>query len=210
MAIKKIIKKTTVAKLVTRKPIAKKPIAKKPLRKAQFGYATSSDTVPASKDVNTYAGPLTERDTKALNERYPSTVGKKATMSEKQGYDKVAGKKTVISPKSVERYYRNNDENYLRSSAPDVQSWNAHPNADRELYPTTNNPEFKKGGTKKNNVMKKMKTGGMVNANAKVTASKVAGSKGVKSGVNLKASAQKVAKGRVGGTSKAPKTAVPR
>lgn len=53
-------------------------------------------------------------------------------------------------------------------------------------------------------------TGKISNPNAKVSASKVAGSKGVKSGVNPKASAQKVAKGRVGGTSKAPKTAVPR
>jgi hypothetical protein len=54
------------------------------------------------------------------------------------------------------------------------------------------------------------KTGGMVNSNAKVSAIKSAGSKGVKSGVNSKASASKVAKGKVGGTSKAPKTAVPK
>ena len=57
---------------------------------------------------------------------------------------------------------------------------------------------------------KKMKTGGMVNPNAKVSALKTAGSKGVKSGVNPKASASKVAKGRVGGTSIAPKTATPK
>lgn len=55
-----------------------------------------------------------------------------------------------------------------------------------------------------------MKTGGMVNSNAKVSALKTAGSHGVKSGVNPKAAAQKVAKGRVGGTSAAPKTAVPK
>jgi hypothetical protein len=55
-----------------------------------------------------------------------------------------------------------------------------------------------------------MKTGGMVNSNAKVSALKVAGSKGVKSGVNPKAAASKVAKGRVGGTSAAPKTATPK
>lgn len=57
---------------------------------------------------------------------------------------------------------------------------------------------------------KKMKTGGMTNANKSVTASKVAGSKGVISGENAKVSASKVAKGRSGGTSKAPKTAVPK
>jgi len=54
------------------------------------------------------------------------------------------------------------------------------------------------------------KTGGMVNSNTKVSALKSAGSKGVKSGVNPKAAASKVARGRVGGTSSAPKTAVPK
>ena len=57
---------------------------------------------------------------------------------------------------------------------------------------------------------KMMKTGGMVNPNAKLQASKSAGSKGVKSGVNPKAAASKVAKGRSGGTSAAPKTALPK
>jgi hypothetical protein len=65
---------------------------------------------------------------------------------------------------------------------------------------------FKKGGMTKTKYM----TGGMVNANAKVSALKQAGSKGVKSGVNPKASASKVAKGRSGGTSKAPKDATPK
>ena len=64
--------------------------------------------------------------------------------------------------------------------------------------------EAKKSGASK------MKTGGMVNSNAKVSAIKSAGSKGVISGENAKVSASKVAKGRSGGTSKAPKTAVPK
>jgi hypothetical protein len=55
-----------------------------------------------------------------------------------------------------------------------------------------------------------MKTGGMVNPNAKLQAGKVAGSKGVTPGVNPKAAASKVAKGRSGGTSTAPKTALPK
>jgi hypothetical protein len=55
-----------------------------------------------------------------------------------------------------------------------------------------------------------MKTGGMVNSNAKVSALKSAGSHGVKSGVNPKAAASKVARGKVGGISSAPKTAVPK
>jgi hypothetical protein len=73
------------------------------------------------------------------------------------------------------------------------------------VYPEMKGPRLKKGGS-----MKKMKTGGMVNSNSKVTALKSAGSKGVKSGVNTKVSASKVAKGRTGGTSSAPKTATPK
>jgi len=64
---------------------------------------------------------------------------------------------------------------------------------------------YKKGGT-----MKKMKTGGMVNPNANLKATATAGSRGVKSGVNPKAAASKVARGRSGGISAAPKTAVPK
>lgn len=55
-----------------------------------------------------------------------------------------------------------------------------------------------------------MKTGGMVNSNSKVSKQTTPGSKGVKSGVNPKAAASKTAKGRSGGTSKAPKSATPK
>lgn len=65
--------------------------------------------------------------------------------------------------------------------------------------------EQKKGGMTK----AMYKTGGMVNPNAKLQAAKSAGSKGVKPGVNPKAAASKVAKGRSGGTSTAPKKATP-
>jgi hypothetical protein len=51
--------------------------------------------------------------------------------------------------------------------------------------------------------MKTIKKGGvMVGLNANLQADKTAGSKGVKSGVNPKAAASKVARGRVGGTNK--------
>jgi hypothetical protein len=65
--------------------------------------------------------------------------------------------------------------------------------------------DMKAGSSKK-----KMKTGGMVNANSAIKKQTVPGSKGVMSGENPKASASKVAKGRSGGTSKAPKTAMPK
>jgi formylmethanofuran dehydrogenase subunit A len=54
----------------------------------------------------------------------------------------------------------------------------------------------------------KMKTGGMVNSNAKVAASKVAKGRPVKSAEPK--SAAKKATGRVGGISKAPRAAAPK
>ena len=65
--------------------------------------------------------------------------------------------------------------------------------------------KMKKGG-----IMKKYKTGGMVNPNANLQAGKKAGSKGVMHSLSAKAIVQKIAKGRSGGTSAAPKTATPK
>lgn len=269
-------------KKMVKKPVMKKGGVKKPLRKAKNGepvgpYMISND-VPKSKDKNIYQGPLTERDTKQLDENYPATVGKGNLYgrpavhgNKKQGY---------ISNEANEKYYRRNDENYLRSNDPTVQKWNANQSYGGD-YPQTSNANFKKGGAKKmktGGAMKKYevggmtesescgkpgkprckktfkskgksketkgsllgtigagilgslggyaaykklkeqkkggatkyKTGGMVNPNAKLQAAKSAGSDGVKSGVNPKASASKVAKGRSGGTSAAPKTATPK
>lgn len=66
--------------------------------------------------------------------------------------------------------------------------------------------EQQKGGATKATY----KTGGVVNPNAKVSALKSAGSKGIKSGVNTKASASKSATKYTGGKSTAPKAASPR
>jgi len=55
----------------------------------------------------------------------------------------------------------------------------------------------------------KASKGVIVKANGNQPVQKKAGSNGVKSGVNAKVSASKVAKGRVGGTSAAPKKATP-
>lgn len=67
-------------------------------------------------------------------------------------------------------------------------------------------PIKKNGGATKTTY----KTGGMVNANAKLVADKSAGSKGVKSGVNPKAAASNVAKKPSKPRSKAPKKAMPK
>jgi hypothetical protein len=65
-------------------------------------------------------------------------------------------------------------------------------------------------GYKRRHVGDKYKTGGMVNPNSSVKKQVVPGSRGVKSGMNSKVTASKVAKGRVGGTSTAPKKAIPK
>jgi hypothetical protein len=65
--------------------------------------------------------------------------------------------------------------------------------------------EQKNGGATK----KTYKTGGMVNANANLKATKSPGSKGVKSGVNPKAAASNTAKKPSASRSKAPKKATP-
>lgn len=59
--------------------------------------------------------------------------------------------------------------------------------------------------------MKMYKEGGVkVGLNGNLKVQSVCGSKGVMPGLNSKVSAQNVAKGRVGGTSSAPKTAMPK
>jgi len=77
-----------------------------------------------------------------------------------------------------------------------------------QLYKRSSRQEAKAKLLKSKSAM--MKTGGMVNPNAKVVKQVVPGSKGVKSGVNTKVSASKKATGRTGGTSTAPKGAVPK
>jgi hypothetical protein len=75
-----------------------------------------------------------------------------------------------------------------------------------EQYKRRMGPLKQKGGAAKATY----KTGGMVNPNAKVSKQTKPGSKGVKPNVNPKAAAAKRATGRVGGTSKAPRTAKPK
>lgn len=73
----------------------------------------------------------------------------------------------------------------------------------RDVKAGMSGPGMRKGGA-----TKKYKTGGMVNANAKVSASKVAKGRPAKSAEPK--SAAKKATGRVGGISKAPKVAIPK
>jgi hypothetical protein len=90
-------------------------------------------------------------------------------------------------------------------SVPSAGSSNVLNAADKIKIGMQNTPKQKKGGATK----KTYKTGGMVNANANLKATKSPGSKGVKSGVNPKAAASKTAKKPSASRSKAPKKATP-
>jgi hypothetical protein len=73
----------------------------------------------------------------------------------------------------------------------------------------SSDPFQRKGGTVKRKLMKASK-GVIVKMNGNQPVQKNAGSKGVKSGINTAAKASKATNGRSGGTSKAPKTAIPK
>jgi hypothetical protein len=128
---------------------------------------------------------------------YAKMTGKEYR-AEKRGIKRAQKLDRISSGKQGDRV-----DNVIRAVASGAEAASSTANAIKNTREAVG--KMKKGGT-----MKKYKTGGMVNSNAKVSALKSAGSKGVKSGVNPKAAASKVARGRVGGTSAAPKTAVPK
>jgi hypothetical protein len=117
---------------------------------------------------------------------------------------KQQGKKVPTTKETMD-YVKKHGSGYIPPAGKKMQSGGTS-----EGYGNTTSGEIAKPPMKKGGTAKKMKTGGMVNPNAKLQAGKVAGSKGVKSGVNPKAAASKVAKGRSGGTSAAPKAALPK
>lgn len=152
------------------------------LVKAQDGKSIKSNKV-RTLDMN-YFGP--SRATVSKTRRDGTTVTK--SINTNQGYAPTASKtKTVTDAKGN-----------TTSSTKDM-GWNKALRKQERIS--------KKVGRNPEDVYK---TGGMVNPNAKVSVLKKAGSNGVKSGVNPKATAAKKATGRTGGTSKAPRTAKPR
>lgn len=126
-----------------------KPELKQNLKKAQNGISMGpvkgTNTAPPLKDTKIYQGPLSERDSKVLDQTYPSTAGNAPVMKAKGNYN----------PRAVESYGRKMDENYLRSNAPEVQQWNSNQSYDPEMYPTTTSRTFKKGGAVKKPIMAK-------------------------------------------------------
>jgi hypothetical protein len=153
--------------------------------KAQDGKIIKSKKVRTA-NMNTF-GPSTASVSKTKKDG--STVTK--SVNTNQGYVPSASKTKSIT----------DSQGNTTSSTKDM-SWNK---AVKKQYRMA-----KKVGRNPNDELTINKTGGMVNSNSKVSALKSAGSKGVKSGVNPKAAASKRATGKTGGTSTAPKGAVPK
>ncbi len=178
----------------------KKIIKKKMGGTMKKKYANGGPTEPEKKASEPQ--PVTAQD--KVNAAVGKTASDYAKMTgkeyraEKRGIKRAQKLDRIASGKQGDRV-----DNVIKAVASGAEAASSAANAIRSTREAVG--KMKKGGT-----MKKYKTGGMVNSNAKVSALKSAGSKGVKSGVNPKAAASKVAKGRVGGTSAAPKTAVPK
>lgn len=156
------------------------------------GGSVKSKTINKMKTMKRYQGGGSIAADKAM-----ATPAKSTTVKEEAAIPSAKKMKTggMVNKK---KKYGEGGPTTKPESAPMEQK--SQPNTP----PTGSNKLYGRG------IAKKMKTGGMVNPNAKLQASKKAGSKGVMHSLSAKAIVQKIAKGRSGGTSKAPKTATPK
>jgi hypothetical protein len=157
--------------------------AKKTLAKAQFGKSVNKP--------KTYNQQLMQKFPKmSANDTLPENSYARAQFYAPSAYD--AAKAKVDRTNEDNDSYgesRNRSKKELKTMKKDLDGYK------------------KTGGS-----IKKMKTGGMVNSNAKLTASKKATGKvgGVTKAVSKATVKTTAPKGRVGGTSTAPKTATPK
>lgn len=137
------------------------------------------------------SGPLTESDSNELDSMYPSSSRVRIPAAPKNYNEdsEIWGYGGKNDPVDYEMQKRMGMEEGIRSS-PDFN----------------NGSVYKKGG-----MTKKYKTGGMVNANTKITAAKKATGKvgGITKAISKVAVKSASPKGKVGGTSTAPKKASP-
>ena len=213
-------------KLKAKAAMMKKGGAMKPLRKAQNGKVvrTKDQNVSAIMypSINPASNSLykSNKNSTIDDQNELSIRASGSTATKKGPFGRTVQKTTITDATQPRDMYAPSGKAYgTRTTEKDVfnkkgqliKSVSKERDINTGELKSVNKAKFDKTWTgKKGGAVKKMKTGGMVNANSKVSALKVAGSKGVKSGVNPKAAASKVAKGRSGGTSAAPKTAVPK
>ena len=140
---------------------------KKPLRKAQPGMSVKTTPSPYAPSLNSmgiknvYSGPMTERDSKELDKRYPSTIaGPSLATSSSPGFIKKT--RSYVTPEAVESYDRNRTENYLRSPHPEVKAYNEDSKTPGNEMPLFNRSmiEAEDGTYKKGGATRKMQKGG--------------------------------------------------
>jgi len=209
-------------KLKAKAAMMKKGGAMKPLRKAQNGKVVRTKDQNESAIMYPSINPASNAQRKSNINRefeFPNEYTEKfssgPTATKKGPFGRTVQKTTFTDttvPSSGKAYgTERTEKDVFNKKGQLIKAVSKERDINTGELKSVNKAKFDKTWTgKKGGSMKKMKTGGMVNANSKVSALKVAGSKGVKSGVNPKAAASKVAKGRSGGTSAAPKTAVPK
>lgn len=100
------------------------------------------------------------------------------------------------STKATMRYVKKNGSGYNAPQTPSVPKPNSGSMTPKEKRQSARETKATMRYVKKNGSGLEMKTGGMVNPNAKVSAAKAASTKGVKSGVNTAVSAAKKASGK--------------
>lgn len=209
-------------KLKAKAAMMKKGGAMKPLRKAQNGKVVRTKDQNVSATMYPSINPASNAQRKSNINRefeFPNEYTEKfssgPTTTKKGPFGRTVQKTTFTDttvPSSGKAYgTERTEKDVFNKKGQLIKAVSKERDINTDKLKSVNKAKFDKTWTgKKGGSMKKMKTGGMVNANSKVSKQTVPGSKGVKSGVNPKAAASKVAKGRSGGTSAAPKTAVPK
>lgn len=201
---------------------AKKSGAKKPLRKAQDGKVVRTRDENVSATMYPYINPASNTINKsnktfAIDDANETSVRASGPTATKKGpFGRTVQKTTTTDTTQPRDMYAPSGKAYgTKTTEKDVfnkkgqliKSVSKERDINTGKLEKVNRANYKTWTGQKGGV--KMKTGGMVNPNSKVSALKSAGSKGVKSNVNPKASASKKAKGRPG-KSTAPKGAVPK
>ena len=200
---------------------SKKGSVKKSLPKAQDGKVVRTRDQNVSAMMYPSINPASNAQRKSNINReveYPNEYTEKVssgpTATRKGPFGRTVQKTTFTDttvPSSGKAYgTKTTEKDVFNKKGQLIKSVSKERDINTDKLKSVNKAKFDKTWTgKKGGSMKTMKTGGMVNPNSKVSKQTVPGSKGVKSGVNPKAAASKRATGRSGGTSTAPKKAVP-
>jgi hypothetical protein len=147
----------------------------------------------------------------AAEDNYKPKMQKGGSTNPIDAMNKAMGRDTG-STKETLRYVKKKGSGYIAPQTPSVPKPNSGTMTPKEKRQSARDTKETMRYVKKNGSGLKMKTGGMVNPNAKVSAAKVATGKagGISKAISKTAVKSASPKGRVGGVSKAPTKATPK